>query len=194
MNETIVHHENAEHAAHAAAHGGKHAALLIAILAAVLALSEQQAKKAEIAVQENSILAADAWNQYQAKSVRAALAQDLARLGATLDQPVQAELVAERRGVLRQFQADLIHYEADGKDGKTAIAARAQAFEAARQDALERTHSFDNAGAALELGIVLATASVVTMSRLLFRFAGVLGVAGAALSVLGATAPSLGAF
>ncbi len=113
--------------------------LLIAMLAAVLALSEQQAKKAEIAVQENSILAADAWNQYQAKSVRAALAQDLARLGATLDQPVQAELVAERRGVLRQFQADLIHYEADGKDGKTAIAARAQAFEAARQ-ARARAH------------------------------------------------------
>ena len=194
MNDTIVHHENAEHAAHAAAHGSKRAALLIALLAAALALSEQQAKKAEIAVQENSILAADTWGQYQAKSIRSALAQDLERLGETLEQPTQAELVAARQGVLRQFEADRVRYETDDKDGKAAIVARAEAFEAAREHALERAHSFDNAAAALELGIVLATASVVTLSRPLIRFAGALGTAGVALSVLGAVAPSLGAF
>jgi hypothetical protein len=194
MHEAVAHHENAEHAAHAATQGGKRAALIIALLAAALALSEQQAKKAEIAVQENSILAADAWSQYQAKSIRAAMAQDLEQLGATLEQPMQAELVAARQGVLRQLKADQMHYETDGKDGKTAIATRATAFETAREHALERAHSYDNAAAALELGIVLATASVVTLSRPLVRLACALGMAGVALSVLGAVAPSLGAF
>jgi hypothetical protein len=194
MHEAVAHHENAEHTAHAATQGGKRAALIIALLAAALALSEQQAKKAEIAVQENSILAADSWGQYQAKSIRAAMAQDLEQLGATLEQPMQAELVAARQGVLHQFRADRIRYETDDKDGKAAIATRAQAFEAAREHALECAHSFDNAAAALELGIVLATASVVTLSRPLIRFACVLGMAGVVLSVLGAVAPSLGAF
>ena len=113
---------------------------------------------------------------------------------ARLEQPTQAELVAARQGVLRQFEADRVRYETDDKDGKAAVAARAEAFEAAREHALERAHSFDNAAAALELGIVLATASVVTLSRPLIRFAGALGTAGVALSVLGAVAPSLGAF
>jgi Domain of unknown function (DUF4337) len=191
MNDVLLQHENAEHAAHAAEHGSKHAALLIAVLAAALALSEQQGKKAEITVQQNSILAADSWNQYQAKSIRAAVAQDLSRLAATFDQPSQPELAAARKDVLRQFQADQTHYEADDKDGKAAIAGRAQAFETTRDNALERTHCYDNAAAALELGIVLATASVITMSRMLFRFAGALGVVGVVLGVLGAVARSL---
>ena len=194
MHDAIVHHENAEHAAHAAAHGGKRAALIIALLAAALALSEQQAKKAEIAVQENSILAADAWSQYQAKTIRATLAQNLAQLGATLDQPSELELAVERHDVLHRLEADRVRYETDDKDGKAAISVRAQGFETAREHALERAHSFDNAAAALELGIVLATASVITLSGLLIRFACVLGVTGVTLSVLGALAPSLGAF
>ena len=62
--------EQQEHAEHAAGHGNKRAALLIAVLAAGLAICEQQGKHAEIAVQENAILTADAWAQYQAKSIR----------------------------------------------------------------------------------------------------------------------------
>jgi hypothetical protein len=194
MLDTVAYQEKAEHATHAAAHGGKHAALLIAVLAAALAVSEQQGKKAEIAVQENSILAADAWSQYQAKSIRSTLAQDLERLAGTLDQPSQPDRLAARQDVRRQLQADRVHYETDAQDGKTAIAARAHAFETTRQEQLERTHTYDNAAAALELGIVLATASVVTLSRPLIRFACVLGVVGVVLGLLGAIAPSLGAF
>jgi Domain of unknown function (DUF4337) len=71
------------------------------------------------------------------------------------------------------------------------IAKRAEAFEAAREHALERSHTYDNAAAALQLGIVLATASVVTGSALLIRLAMVLGAAGVALGVLAAAAPGL---
>jgi hypothetical protein len=194
MLDTVAYQEKAEHAAHAAEHGSKRAALLIALLAAALAVSEQQAKKAEIAVQENAILAADAWSQYQAKSIRSVLAQDLERLGTTLDTPSQPDRAAARQAILHQFEADQTHYESDPKDGKAAIAVRARAFEAAREVQLERTHTYDNGAAALELGIVLATASVVTLSRPLLRIAGVLGVVGVLLGILGFLAPSLGAF
>jgi hypothetical protein len=194
MLDTVAHQEHAEHAAHAAAHGSKRAALLIALLAAALAISEQQGKKAEIAVQENSILAADAWSQYQAKSIRSAVAHDLQRLGETLEIPAQPEQAAARVAVLRQLAADQVHYATDPADGKAVIASRARGYEAVRQRQLERTHSFDNAAAALELGIVLATASVVTLSRPLLRLAGALGVVGVALGTLGVLAPALGAF
>jgi hypothetical protein len=185
--------EHQEHAEHAAVHGNKRAALLIAVLAAALAICEQQAKKAEIAVQEQAILTADAWTQYQAKSIRAAVAQDLQRLATILDPPTDAGLIATRASVLKELRTDQVHYETDAKDGKEAIAARAQAFDVQRQESLERSHSFDNAAAALELGIVLATASVITASKLLIRFAVVLGAIGIVLGVLGAVAPSLGA-
>ncbi|HSU06821.1 MAG TPA: DUF4337 family protein [Acetobacteraceae bacterium] len=184
--------EHQEHAEHAAGHGSKKAALLIAALAALLAICEQQAKHAEIAVQENAVLTADAWAQYQAKSIRATLAQDIAGLGATLDRPVQPDQIAMREGLIKQLQSDQVRYEKDAKDGKEAIAERAHVFDEVRQDARERTHTYDNAAAALQLGIVLATASVITMSKMLLRFAYALGGVGLVLAILGAVAPSLG--
>jgi RES domain-containing protein len=185
--------EHQEHAEHAAAHGSKRAALLIAVLAAALAICEQQAKKAEIAVQEQAILTADAWAQYQAKSIRAAVAQDLQRIATIIVPPTETDLIATRASVLKELKTDQVRYETDAKDGKQAIADRARALDAQRQESLERDHTFDNAAAALELGIVLATASVITSSGLLIRFAFVLGTIGFVLGVLGVVAPSLGA-
>jgi hypothetical protein len=189
-HETLEHQEHAEHAAGL---GNKRAALLIAVLAAALAICEQQGKHAEIAVQEQAILTADAWAQYQAKSIRAAVAEDIQRLASTLDRPADADLIALRAGVIKDLHDDQVHYDTGAQDGKVAIAARARAFDAARQNSLERDHTYDNAAAALELGIVLATASVITASKLLIRFAYVLGTVGIVLGVLGAVAPSLGA-
>jgi hypothetical protein len=65
VSEALEHHDHAEHAA---TPGSKRAALLIAVLAALLAIAEQQGRHAEIRVSINSIFAADAWSQYQAKS------------------------------------------------------------------------------------------------------------------------------
>ncbi len=191
MSEVLEHHE---HVKEAVEHGAKRAALLIAVLAAALAVCEQQSKHAEMAVAQNSILAVDSWNQYQAKSIRAAVALDIARLGQTLDPPASADKAAARAGVLKQLTQDQAQYETDPKDGKAAIAERARGYEEARQFNLERSHTYDNASAALQLGIVLATASVITASGLLLRFSLLLGAAGIGLGILGAVAPGLGAF
>ena len=189
--QTLEHHEHAEHAAE---HGAKGAALLVAVLAALLALVEVQAKHAEILVQEKSISAADSWSQYQAKSIRQAVARDIARLAETMDVPAQPDRAAARQALLKALQQDQLRYEKDPKDGKDAIAGRAHRFEETRDQVLERSHAFDNAGAALELGIVLATASAITASRMLIRLAMGLGAAGVVLGLLAVWAPSLGAF
>ena len=59
---------------------------------------------------------------------------------------------------------------------------------------MERTHSYDNAAAALELAIVLATVSVIATSRMLFSASLALGAAGLVLTLLGWLAPAYGMF
>ena len=172
----------------------KRAALLIAVLAAALAICEQQAKHAEIAVEANAVLAADTWNEYQAKSVRSAMAQDLERVAATLDMPPQPERAAQREDMLKRLRSDREHYDNDPETGKLALAARAHAHEEIRDHSLERAHTYDNSAAALELGIVLATASVITAAKLLLRFAYVMGAIGIVLGIFGAVAPELVVF
>lgn len=191
MHEALEHHEHAEHAAHG---GSKRAALLVAVLAAVLAICEEGAKNAEIRAQENSIAATDAWSQYQAKSIRATISRDLAQLLVTLDPPRDAEAAGKRADIIKQLREDEAHYEHAPGDSKDAISVRARGFEAARDYALEQTHTFDKGVAAFELGIVLATASAITVSGPLFIGAVGVGLVGAALGLLGVFAPGLGAF
>jgi hypothetical protein len=186
--------EHQEHAHHVAEHGGKSAALLVAVLAAVLAVCEQQAKHADIKVDANAVLAADAWSQYQAKSTRQLLSLDLAATLAALDPPTDPAYAQKRAALAKRFEDDATKFQKDPADGKEAIAVRAHRFEEVREESLERAHSFDNAAAALELGIVLATASAITASTMLIRFAMLMGVVGLVLGILGATWPSLGAF
>ena len=206
---TLEHHEHAEHIAHSGAHGGhgaehsgaeprvtsaKLAALLVACLAAGLAVSEQGAKHAEIRVQQTGIDAADAWAQYQAKSTRGTVAKDIAMIIGALDNPADAAAAARREKVLDTLKKDQERYDNDPKDGKEAIAHRAHEFEHIRNHSLEQTHAYHNGSAAMELGIVLATASAIIGSKLLIRMALGFGIAGAVCSLLGYFRPEWGAF
>ncbi|HET9019508.1 MAG TPA: DUF4337 family protein, partial [Acetobacteraceae bacterium] len=168
--------------------------LLIAVLAAMLAICAQQAKRADIAVEENAVLAADTWNEYQAKSVRSALAHDLEQFADSLDLPAGADRVTFRENYIKRLKSDEQHYEKDPESGKATLATRARRYEEKRQDSLERAHTYDNAAAALELGIVLSTASVITDAKLLLRFGYVMGAIGVILALFGAIAPAMVVF
>ncbi len=191
VNEALEQHERAGEAVE---HGTRHAALLVAVLAACLALCEQQGKHAEIRVEDNAIGATDAWNQYQAKSIRQTLARDLLALAGSLDAPGDAALAGRRAALIGQLQGDVSRYGSDETSGKDAIAERAHGLEERRDHAIHTVHSLDNAAAAFELGIVLATASVITRSLMLRRFAYLLGAAGAVIGVLGLLAPQYVSF
>ena len=200
---SLEHREHAEHLAHghaehhdasAGAAAGFHnqmAALLVAVLAAALAVTEQGAKHAEIRVQESSIFATDAWAQYQAKSTRATMSKEIAQVVGVLDAGDPA-VMDRRRALLAQLKQDQERFENDPQDGKTAIAVRARAFEAEREHALEQTHAYHNGAAAMELGIVLATASAIIRAKPLLLMALAIGVAGLGFAVLGLLAPEYG--
>jgi hypothetical protein len=110
-----------------------------------------------------------------------------------LDPATDPALAEKRAGLVRQFHEDANRFAHDPKDGKDAVSVRAREFEAARGESLEQAHSFDNAAASFELGIVLATASAIIGSRMLIMFSGLMGIVGLVLAILGLTFPELGA-
>ncbi len=202
MAKILEHSEHAEHLAHGHGHGhdgggaearrNQMAALLVAVLAAGLAITEQGAKQAEIRVGQNAILATDAWAQYQAKSIRGTFSNDLSELVGAIG-IADADTMAKRAKLIERLKRNQLKYENDPKDGKGAIAHRAKAFEEARDHSLEQTHAYHNGAAAMELGIVLSTASAIIKSRMLIMFALCVGIGGAVFAVLGWVAPEYGA-
>jgi len=185
----MEHGDHAEHAAHA---GSNRAALLVAVLAALLAICEQHAKHAEILLEESSIGATDAWGQYQAKSTRAMIARDLADAFEAA-QPQPAAESDRESIVIKRLRDDAVHFE-HGKDGKDAIGKHARDLEEHRDQLIEQVHAYDNAAAALELGIVLSTASAITAAAPLLVLACCVGATGAILGILGYVAPTWAAF
>ncbi len=186
MGETYETHEHAAEAAHG---GRRHTALLIAVLAAGLAFCEQGAQHANTRMSQSAVAATDVWAEYQAKSTRANETRDLAQLAGLLPPGAANEAAA----IQARFASDIARFESDPKSGKQALATRAHALEEERDAAHERLEAFDNAAAALQLGIVLTTASVITGSLMLVWGGALLGLAGAVLAILGLVAPGLAA-
>jgi hypothetical protein len=186
MSEALETHEHAEHAAEG---GRKHTALLIAILATGLAFCEQGAQHADTHMTESAVAATDTWAEYQAKSIRANEARDFAAITSVLP-PTATDALAT---VQNRFRQDAERFENDPHSGKAAIAAKAKAQEAERDHAHDRLEAFDNAAAALQLGIVITTASVITGSLMLAYAGAALGVLGGIIAILGLFDPALAA-
>ena len=182
--------ETHEHAKEAAGEGRRHTALLIAVLAAGLAFSEQGAQHAQTHMTEDAVAASDTWAQYQAKSIRANQSRGFADFTSILPSASQAD----RDALGAKLKSDIDRFENDPKDGKAALAEKAHKLEEARDAARERLEAFDNANAALQLGIVLVTASVITGSLFLAGGGALIGLAGGALAILGIFRPELAAF
>jgi tellurite resistance protein len=186
MSETMETHEHAEEAAK---DGRRHTALLIAVLAAGLAFCEQGAQHADTHMTEDAVAATDVWAQYQAKSVRSNQSKGFLDFAAVLPGVAQAD----RDTLTARLKGDIARFETDPKDGKAALADKAHALERERDAAHARLEAFDNAAAALQLGIVLTTASVITGSLLLAGGGALIGIAGGILAVLGLFRPDLAA-
>jgi hypothetical protein len=162
------------------------AAVVVAILAAILAICELAGDNAKNAMIDANIRASDTWAFYQAKNIRQtelSLAAD--NLKRTLQDPgLSASARAGLQADLAKYQKTAARYEDDpspGGEGKKQLTARAKGFEEARDRAGERHELFDLAVMLLQLGIVLASVSILALSRPLLWAAGLLGVAGLAL-------------
>ena len=77
----------------------------------------------------------------------------------------------------------------EGGEGRKQLMAKAQAAEHKRELDMARYHNYEFASAAFQIGIVLASAQVITGMVVLGWLSGLLGVTGIALTGLGLWAP-----
>jgi hypothetical protein len=168
-------------------------ALLIAVLAAVLAISSLGGGNATDDMLFNNIKASDTWAFYQAKNIRQTsykmAADQLKRDLAAVD-PVspQGQAIAAD---IKKYQDTVDRYESepDAKapsdptagEGKAQLRAKAQAYEAAREQAMDRDSAFDLSEMILQLAIVLGSVAILALSRPLAWVSAGLGVLGAML-------------
>jgi len=188
MHEQIEHAEHGEHGAGF----NKRIALLIAVLALFLSFSETLGKGAQTEVVTKNIQASDLWAFFQAKDIRRTTvnvaADQTGLLSAGVTDPAAKAAVDKQIETWRQTAE---RYESDPKagNGRKQLEELAKDAEAERDLATAKYHHYELASAAFQIGIVLASAAVITGMVVLAWFAGALGVVGLGLLLLGLFAP-----
>ena len=195
-------HESMEHAEHAehAAHGGnnKKIALIISVLALMLAFSETFGKSAQTAALNDQIEASNLWNFFQAKNIRRTVtivATEVAKVdavGATSEEQkaALAKQIDEWTKTSARYRSEPEAGNGKG-EGTVELARRALEKEKERDLQLNKYPNFDFAAAAFQIGIVLASAAVITSMMGLAYAAMAVGVLGAALTGTGMFMPEL---
>ena len=184
-------HEELEHAEHASG-SNKNIALLIAVIALFLALSETLGKGAQTESISKNVEASNLWAFFQAKSIRRTVVQatsDQARLslGQMGDDAAKAALTKQIEDWKKT--ADRYRSEPETGEGSEQLAARAKEAEHARDLAMARYHHYEVASAAFQIGIVLASATIITGMIALAYVSGFLAIAGIAFTLIGLLAP-----
>jgi len=170
----------------------KRIALVIAILALFLSFSETLGKGAQTEAATKNIEASDLWAFYQAKDIRRtvvnAAADQTVLLEAGLTDPAAKAAIDKQIETWRQAAE---HYESDPKagNGRKELEEQAKGAEEERDLSVAKYHHYELSAAAFQVGIVFASAAVITGMVGLAWFAGALGVVGAALLALGLFAP-----
>jgi plasmid stabilization system protein ParE len=163
-------------------HGGnKGIALLISVLALVLAFAETLGKSAQTAGLAYNIEASNLWAFFQAKTIR----QTVLRTAAE-----QAEISAGSEAAKKQVgrwkdTAQRYQSEPETGEGRDQLAARAKDAEKKRDRSMAAYHHYELASAAVQIAIVLASASIIAEIALLAWIGGALGGVGVVFCVIG---------
>ncbi|MBI3703708.1 MAG: DUF4337 domain-containing protein [Rhizobiales bacterium] len=187
-------HENLEHAEHAehAGHSNKKIALLISVLALFLAFSETLGKSAQTAAITLNVTSNDLWAFFQAKTIRMTVLSTAAeQVQIEADRTADPDAKTRLTKAIDGWKKNVARYndEPDTNEGRKQLSARAKAAEHQRDEALARYHNYEFASAAFQIGIVLASAEVITGIAALAWLSGALGIAGLAFSAFGLWAP-----
>jgi hypothetical protein len=188
VHEQLEHAEHVEHAAHA----NRKIALVIAVLALFLAFSETLGKGAQTAALSENIQASDLWNFFQAKTIRQTVLRTEAEtqtiaLAAVADAATKAAL--EKQIDTWKKTIDRYESEPSTNEGRKELTKRALETEKQRDTNFAKYENYELASAAFQIGIVLASASVITgMLALVYGAVG-LGVIGLAFTGFGLFEP-----
>jgi len=185
--------EQAEHAEHASGENRK-IALLIAVIALCLALSETLGKGAQTESISLNVQASNLWAFFQAKSIRRTVVQTAAdqgklTLGSAADDAAKATLQKQ----IEDWQKTAARYRSEPEtgEGTEQLAERAKHAEEERDLATAKYHHYELASAAFQIGIVLASATIITGMIALAWVSGLLTLAGIGMTALGVYAPHL---
>jgi hypothetical protein len=189
-------HESMEQADQAkeASSENRKIALLIAVIALFLALSETLGKGAQTEAISKNVEASNLWAFFQAKSIRRTVVQTAADqsklgIGTTSDDAVKAALqkqIDEWRKTAARYRS-----EPETGEGQDQLSERAKHAEEERNLAEAKYHHFELASAAFQIGIVLASATIITGIVVLAWISGLLALAGIAITALGIFMPHL---
>lgn len=173
---------------HVDAHGSnKGVALLIAVLALVLAFAETLGKSAQTAATAANIEASNLWAFFQAKTIRQTTLRTAAE---QLEASSQGEAANKQAAKWRET-AERYQSEPETGEGRKELAARAKAAEERRDRGMAAYHHYEFASAAVQIAIVLASASIITTIPALVWIAGALGVVAVGFCVIGFFFPTV---
>lgn len=184
------------HGGHGLEGSNKMVALLISVLALFLAFGETLAKSSQTNAISDNVEASNLWAFFQAKTIRmtvvrtAGEAAELARVAApdTAGQPAPAEAYRKR---IDDWTKTAARWDSEPEtgEGRKELAARAKAAEARRDTSLARYHHYELGSAAFQIGIVLASAMVITGIAALAYAGAALGIGGVVMLLIGLFAP-----
>jgi len=183
-------HESMEQADQAKEASGENRkiALLIAIIALCLALSETLGKGAQTESISKNVEASNLWAFFQAKSIRRTTVQTAADQGkisltGASDDATKAALQKQ----IDDWQKTAARYRSEPEtgEGTEQLSERAKHAEEERDLATAKYHHFELASAAFQIGIVLASATIITGIIVLAWISGLLALAGIAMTALG---------
>jgi hypothetical protein len=183
--------EHAEHVEHAAGHN-KQIALLIAVIALFLAFSETLGKSAQTAAISYNVEASNLWAFFQAKTVRMTTVRTAAEamaIEAQASSDAAVKAAFEKQIDAWKKTASRYDDEPETGEGRKQLVARAKHAEHSRDRNMAKYHHFEIASAAFQVGIVLASAAVITGTMALAFAAGGLGICGLVLMGIGLFAP-----
>ena len=163
-------------------HGGnKGIALLISVLALVLAFAETLGKAAQTDALSYNIEASNLWAFYQSKTIRRTTLRTAAQQTALLaDNEKARKVIDEWKKTAERYQN-----EPETGEGRDQLEARAKAAEQKRDYARAAYHHYELSSGAVQIAIVLASASIVAAVPALAWLAGALGMLGVAFCVIG---------
>ena len=189
-------HESMEHAEHAehASGSNKKIALLIAVLALFLAISETLGKGAQTESISKNVESANLWAFFQAKTIRRTVVLTAAEQGKlTLAGATDDAMKATVQKQVDDWTKTAQRYRSEPEtgEGTEQLAEKAKHAEHERDEATAKYHHFELASAAFQIGIVLASATIITGMIALAYVAGVLTLAGLLMTALGLWWPHL---
>jgi len=146
------------------------AGLVIVIMALFMGITTYFANSYSGAVLKNMLKATDTYAFYQSKSIKQSIAE-----GQLQD--------ARDPKRIRELAARIERYESDPAkgEGKRELLARAQAYEAARDDASQHSPWLTFASMAFQLAIVLLSASILAVNNKMYKISEVVAVIGVLL-------------